>query len=247
MGHNGTMLVGPGANRPPLSRVTAVVPAHNEAARIAVTVSELRHHVDEVVVVDDRSEDGTGEAARRAGARVIRNVVRLGYVGAVKRGFAAASGSIVVTVDADGEMPVERIAELIAPIVAGHADMVQGHRSHVPRLSERLVSCIAGIGAPVGDSGTGFRALTTKLARDLEIPGTCICGSLALEASARGARVVEIRVVTRPLGDRRRRVAWSHVGQAVLVARMAVRLRARRIRRRRVRRLRAPQRTPRPR
>lgn len=214
-----------GGERP---RVSAVVPARNEGARIAGTIGELGRHVDEVVVVDDASDDATGALAARAGAVVVRNDRRLGYIGSIKRGFAAATGSIVVTVDADGEMPVERIAELVAPISAGTADMVQGHRSHVARISERLVTAIAALGGPVGDSGTGFRALRADLARQLDIPGSCICGSLALEAHARGARLAEIAIDARPVPGRRRRIAWNHAGQAILVARMAVRARRKR-------------------
>lgn len=202
--------------------VTAVVPARNEASRIGAVVRELRRHVDEVVVVDDASDDGTGAAAAEAGARVVANAERLGYVGAIQRGFAAATGDVVITVDADGEMPLERIGELIAPIVAGTADMVQGHRSQVPRLSERVVTAIAALGGPVGDSGTGFRALRTELARQLEVRGSCICGSLALDALGRGARLTEIEIASRAVPGRRRRIAWNHVGQAVVVARLAL-------------------------
>jgi glycosyltransferase involved in cell wall biosynthesis len=169
--------------------------------------------------------------AARAGAIVVRNAERQGYVGSIKRGFAAATGSVVVTVDADGEMPVERIAELVAPIVAGDADMVQGHRARVPRISERLITWIAAQGGPVGDSGTGFRALRVELARSLEIPGSCICGSLALDACSRGARLSEIAIDARPVPGRRRRIAWNHLGQALVVTRLAIR--ARRQRRRR--------------
>ena len=206
-------------------RISAVVPARNESARIAATIHELRRHVDEVIVVDDASGDRTATIAAGSGAVVLRNDARLGYVGSVKRGFAAATGDVVVTVDADGEMPVERIAELVAPIAAGVADMVQGHRSHIPRLSERAVTAIAALGGPVGDSGTGFRALRTDLARALEIPGSCICGSLALDARLRGARLEEIAIESRPVPGRRRRIAWSHLGQAFVVARMALRAR----------------------
>ena len=202
------------------------MPARNEARRIGATIAELRDHVDEVLVVDDASEDDTSAVAAAAGAVVTRSDTRLGYIGALERGFAAASGDIVVTVDADGEMPVERIGELVAPIVAGTADMVQGHRSHVPRLSERVVTAIAAIGGPVGDSGTGFRAIRTELARELEIPGSCICGSFALTALARGARLAEIRIQTRPVPGRRRRIAWNHLAQAILVARLALRVRS---------------------
>jgi glycosyltransferase involved in cell wall biosynthesis len=155
-------------------RVSAIVPARNEAARIAATIDELARHVDEVVVVDDASDDETGAVASGAGAVVLRNDRRLGYIGSIKRGFGAATGSIVVTVDADGEMPVERIAELVAPIVDGTADMVQGHRSRVARISERLVTAIAALGGG-GDSGTGFRPCNRPRPR-AEIPGSCICG-----------------------------------------------------------------------
>ena len=217
-------VVRPGAISSP--RITAVMPARTEARRIAATIAELRDHVDEVIVVDDASEDDTSAIAATAGAVVTRSDTRVGYIGALERGFAAASGDIVVTVDADGEMPVERIGDLVAPIIAGTADMVQGHRSHVPRISERCVTAIAAIAGPVGDSGTGFRAIRTGLARDLEIPGSCICGSFALAARARGARLAEIRIQTRPVPGRRRSIAWNHAAQAILVARLAFQVRS---------------------
>lgn len=206
-------------------RVTAIVPARNERPRIGATIAELRRHVHEVLVIDDASTDGTATVAADAGATVIRSETRLGYVAAVKRGFAAASGDIVVTVDADGEMPLDRIGELVGPVAAGTADMVQGHRPHLPRRSERVLTAIAAFGGPVGDSGTGFRAVRIGLARELEIPGSCICGSLTLDALGRGARLTEIAIETRHVPGRRRRVAWNHVGQAFIVARLAIRVR----------------------
>ncbi|HEU0243249.1 MAG TPA: glycosyltransferase family 2 protein [Candidatus Limnocylindrales bacterium] len=214
----------------PRPRLTAVVPARNESARIGATIADLRRWVDEIVVVDDASDDATGSIAAAAGATVIRSDGRLGYISAVQRGFRAVPGGIVVTVDADGEMPVERIPELVAPIASGAADMVQGHRSAVPRLSERAVSAIASIAGPVGDSGTGFRALRADLARELEIPGSCICGTFTLSVMARGATVAEVAVEARRVPGRRRRIAWNHLGQALLVARMAIRARRRRVR-----------------
>ena len=81
------------------------------------------------------------------------------------------------------------------------------------------------MGGPVGDSGTGFRAIRTELARELEIPGSCICGSLALEALSRGARLAEVPVETRRIPGRRR-IAWSHARQAVVVLRLVVAIRS---------------------
>ena len=55
---------------PPTVTVVAVVPAHNEADRIAMAIRGIRSQVDRVIVVDDRSTDGTAAAAREAGAEV---------------------------------------------------------------------------------------------------------------------------------------------------------------------------------
>jgi len=214
------------ATCPAPARVTAVVPARNEAARVGATVTELRRWVDEVVVVDDASDDATGAAAQAAGARVVRNETRFGYVRSVQRGFAAASGDVVVTVDADGEMAVERIPALVAPVLAGTADIVQGHRDHVPRWSERIVTGVARLGGPVGDSGTGFRAMRRDLATSLVVRGSCICGSLALDALDRGARISEVPVRARTI-HRPRRIAWNHSGQLLVVAGMVARRRLR--------------------
>jgi glycosyltransferase involved in cell wall biosynthesis len=201
------------------------MPARNEAARIAATIAGLAGLVDEVVVIDDASDDDTARIAAGAGAVVVRSPERLGYIGAIRRGFAAASGAVVVTVDADGEMPVERIPDLVAPILAGEAGMVQGHRDRVPRLSERLLSRLARIGGPVGDSGSGFRALRTADARRLVVEGSCICGSLALGALANGVRIEEIAITTRPVPGRVRRIAWGHARQAIVVMRLVIRAR----------------------
>ncbi len=202
--------------------VTAVVPARNEERRIGATVAELRAYVDEVVVIDDGSTDGTADRARAAGAVVVENTGRPGYVGAIRRGFAAAAGEVIVTVDADGEMPVEMIPALVRPILDGHADMVQGRRARAPRLSERVISSVARIGGPVGDSGTGFRALRSELARGLTIRGACICGTLALEALGRGARLAEVPIDLRSVPGRGRSIAWGHGRQLLVVLGMSV-------------------------
>src|SRR5690606_5215665 len=173
---------------------TAVLPADNEAGRVGKTVAALHGMVDEILVIDDASRDATAAEARAAGARVITQPANQGYIAAIKRGFAEAQGEIVVVVDADGEFPVTAIPDLVAPILAGEADMVQGHRDIVPRPSERVLTWLAGLRGPVGDSGTGFRALRTDLARRLELRGLCICGIFALEVLSLGGVIAEIPI-----------------------------------------------------
>src|SRR5215207_3711693 len=102
--------------RPPLSGnglpepeddVTVVIPARAEAARIGPCLEGLRGDPDvaEIVVLDDRSSDWTGEVAAAAGARVVQGApLPAGWVGkpwALQQGLGAARSEWVVTLDAD--------------------------------------------------------------------------------------------------------------------------------------------------
>lgn len=195
-----------------MQMITAVIPAYNEAGRIEKTILSLKEYVDEILVIDDCSSDSTGLEAEKAGAIVLRNQRNSGYIVSIKAGFQAARGDIIITIDADREMPVDHILALIHKIQDGTADMVQGRRSSVPRISERFLSWLANKKAFVGDSGTGMRALRTDLARSLHIKGKCICGVLTLEAAYHGARIYEVPVQLN-LVNKPRKIAWYHLGQ----------------------------------
>jgi glycosyltransferase involved in cell wall biosynthesis len=79
------------------------------------------------VVVDNASTDDTAAVARAAGATVVSEPVR-GYGAAVHAGVVAARAEIVCVLDADGSMPPEMLPELVAPLLAGEADLVVGRR-----------------------------------------------------------------------------------------------------------------------
>ena len=193
-------------------KITAVIPAYNEADRIVSTLNQVRPFVDEIIVVDDASQDDTADLAGQSGARVYRQTKNKGYINAIKYGFSKAGGDIVITLDADGEFSANDIAELVKPIIEGRADMVQGHRNVVPRPSERLLTWLAQRKANVGDSGTGLRAIRTSLARALEIKGACICGVLSLEVASMGGRIVEIPIMLQHT-NKPRTIAWFHFVQ----------------------------------
>lgn len=192
--------------------MTAVIPAYNEGPRIGKTVREVFPFVDELLVVDDGSQDHTAEEAEDAGARVLSNPSTRGYIQAIKTGFLEATGEVVVTIDGDGEFPAKVIPDLLQPILSGKADMVQGRREFVPRPSERFLTFVANRRAPVGDSGTGFRALQTELARKLELKGVCICGIFSLEVIQKGGRIAEIPIQLEEI-NKPRRIAWYHLRQ----------------------------------
>ena len=107
-------------------RVSVVIPAYNEAASIAHVVRDFRPHVHEVVVMDNCSADGTGELARVAGAVVHSRKLR-GYGDAIRQGMEAASGDILVIVEADGTFRAKDLGKLLEYLK--DADMVIGTRT----------------------------------------------------------------------------------------------------------------------
>ncbi len=203
----------------PRPKISAVIPAYNEEGRVGKVVEETLRYVDEVIVVDDGSQDRTREEATWAGAKVVANRFEKGYIGAIKTGFLEASGEIVVTLDADGEHDPADIPKLVEPILSGRADLVLGRRSVIPRPSERLLNLLARLCVPgVRDTGTGFRTLRTDLARKLKLRGRCTCGVFVLEAFLHGATIREVSVKSRaPLTPKRRRIMWEHVLQLFYV------------------------------
>jgi glycosyltransferase involved in cell wall biosynthesis len=105
-----------------------VIPTKNEARNIGWVLARMPSSVDEIVIVDGDSTDGTLAAARsaRPDVRVIGQE-RPGKGAALRAGFTAARGDYVVMIDADGSMDPVEIPGFIAALDAG-ADMVKGSR-----------------------------------------------------------------------------------------------------------------------
>jgi len=115
--------------------ISVVIPCYNEASTIeaildAVRASEIRDK--EILVVDDASTDGTREKLRsfegEAGLRVIFHERNQGKGAALRTGFRAATGDVVIVQDADLEYDPKEYPKLLAPIRAGKADVVYGSR-----------------------------------------------------------------------------------------------------------------------
>jgi dolichol-phosphate mannosyltransferase len=109
---------------PPEVRVSVVIPARDEAARLPGCLRPLLTDPDagEVIVVDDRSADGTAEVARALGARVVAGAeLPPGWVGkpwALQQGLEAATGDVVVTLDADTRPGPVLLRALAAAVAA---------------------------------------------------------------------------------------------------------------------------------
>ena len=146
--------------------VTVVLPAYNEAEGIGGVVTALKAAAPwrEVLVVDDGSTDGTGQAAADAGARVVRHPYNKGNGAAIKTAIRSAAGDWILIVDADGQHRPADAARLAARL--GEYDLVIGARdprtqaTNGRRLGNAVLNWLAGYltDRPIPDLTSGFRA-----------------------------------------------------------------------------------------
>jgi glycosyltransferase involved in cell wall biosynthesis len=108
--------------------VSVVIPALNEARNLPWVIRRLPNFVDEVVLVDGRSNDHTAEVARTLRPDiVVVTELHPGKGAAIRAGFAKASGEILVILDADGSMDPQEIGWLVSPLQYDF-DFVKGSR-----------------------------------------------------------------------------------------------------------------------
>ncbi len=143
----------PHVKGPAVTKVSIVVPAYREEARIAHTVAALRAGVDaaagpvEIVVVDDGSDDHTAQAARAAGADVVISLEQnRGKGAAVRAGMLAASGEIVAFTDADMAYAPDQVARVVSGVAEG-ADVVIGSRRHPDATAATKASAVRSVGS----------------------------------------------------------------------------------------------------
>ena len=108
-------------------KISLVIPAHNEEGGLAHLLKDIPPYVDEVVVVDNNSTDNTGQVARSFNCRVVEEK-KQGYGIALKSGFQAAEGEIIITMDADGTCLFEHYPRLIKHMVDNGVDFVTARR-----------------------------------------------------------------------------------------------------------------------
>lgn len=110
-------------------RIGVVIPALNEASAIGRVIADVPAWVDQIVVADNGSNDGTGDVARAAGASVVVQPER-GYGAACLAGIAALNAiDVVVFVDGDYSDHPADMADLVDPIAGGSVDFVLASRA----------------------------------------------------------------------------------------------------------------------
>ncbi len=113
--------------------ISVIIPAYNEEKLLPGVLEKIPNFVDEVIVVDDGSSDGTYPLAlsfskKDSKVKAFRLERNCGKGCAMREGIKYASGDVVVFMDADGQHRPEDVIKLVEPVIDGKADVVIGAR-----------------------------------------------------------------------------------------------------------------------
>lgn len=164
------------------------IPCLNEAGTLAIALANMPRQVPgfdkvEWLIIDDGSTDGTGDLARELGVdHVVRHPVNRGLAAAFMTGLDAClrhGADVIVNTDADNQYEASDIPKLVAPVLAGEADMVIGtrpidhteHFSWIKKKLQRLGSWAVRMASKtyVEDAPSGFRAISRDTAMRLNV------------------------------------------------------------------------------
>jgi dolichol-phosphate hexosyltransferase len=174
--------------------ITVIIPCLNEEQGIEKVLRAMPEFVDEVIVVDNASTDRTSDVARSLGAKVIREDVR-GYGRAYKRGFAVATGDVIITLDGDHSYPVDALSYLLEAFLHLDVDFLNASRfpvrdSHAMSFKHKMGNLMLSLAMSVlffrwvRDSQSGMwvfrRALLDRM--QLESDGMALSEEIKIEA-----------------------------------------------------------------
>ena len=219
--------------QPVLGRhMVVVIPAFNEQESIASVIESIPRQLNgialvEVGVINDGSKDETVARALAAGADFITSTpTNRGLAAAFNRGATVAlarGADIIVTLDADGQHDPEAMASLVAPLVAGDADVAVAARplrdvsqgTLVRRFGNRFGSFVARrvMKVPLTDVTSGYRAFTRDALMQIHVTaGFTYTLETLVQAASKGLRMVEVISPARRRAFGKSRVTRSIIG-----------------------------------
>ena len=183
--------------------ISVVIPCYNEETGVREVIGRMPAEVDEVVVVDNNSTDGTATVAAALGARVVPERTP-GYGAAYKAGLRAAAGDVIATLDGDGTYPPEEIPRLVGVLVDRDLEFLSTSRFPLAdpramgatnRFGNRVLTAATAVlyGRRLRDSQSGmwvFRRTALERLR-LTSDGMAFSEEIKLEALTRGLRFTE--------------------------------------------------------
>ncbi len=192
--------------------VMILIPAYNEADNLQYLLPKMPDTIDGkkvgVLVVDDGSDDRTGEIVQSHGHLAVSNVINRGGGAALRLGYDILRNSgadICITMDADGQHRPEEIEKLVSPIINDEFDVVVGSRVLGTREKDSAVRA-AGVhifgaivssllGQRMTDPSSGFRAFKMDRIKDIDLrEDQYHTSELIIEAVKKGLRVKEVPI-----------------------------------------------------
>ena len=174
--------------------ITVIIPCLNEEQGIGKVLHAMPPFVDEIIVVDNGSTDRTAQVAASLGAKVITEELR-GYGRAYRRGFAAATCDLIVTLDGDHSYPIDCVSYLIEAFLHLDVDFLNASRfpvrdSRAMSLKHKFGNLVLSLATSilffrwVRDSQSGMWVLRRSILRDmkLEADGMAFSEEIKVEA-----------------------------------------------------------------
>jgi glycosyltransferase involved in cell wall biosynthesis len=203
-----------------VTRVVALVPARDEADRIAATVGSLRAmpSVDEVVVVDDASVDGTGSVALAAGATVLRVRRHVGKGGAMEGALRRVDADVWLLADGDLGESAAGLAPVLDEVLGDRADLAiavlpaqeAGGFGLVRRAAARAIRAVSGFEATAPLSGQRAATRAVLAACRPLAHGFGVETAMTIDAVRAGFRVREVPADVRHRATGRDVAGFAH-------------------------------------